>query len=170
MRRTLSMTSPAGYHALQHAHDDLVEGKADDQDRATSAIAGRELSNKPNAARVPRIDCVPQESVPLSPVSPLSEHGDALSRPGSLENESQAPSVEVVEQKPEKPATKRPGWWSTLTSDSWIIEVVAGIVSFAAVASIIGVLWGYDQEPVPPLWKGITVSPSLPACMRIIGD
>lgn len=45
-----------------------------------------------------------------------------------------------------------------MVEDSWTIELIAAFVSFAAIASVFGVLWGYDQKPVPPLMIGITIS------------
>ncbi len=86
-----------------------------------------------------------------------------------MENESRPSLAEVAEKTSQNPVPKPPSRWSRLVADSWVIELLAGAVSFAAIASIIGVLWGYDQKPVPPLWKGITVCLSLSACTRTMG-
>jgi hypothetical protein len=86
------------------------------------------------------------------------------------QNESRPSLAEVVvlvEKKTSQnptPIPTQPSRWSRLVADSWAIELLAGTVSFAAIASIIGVLWGYDQKPVPALWKGITVG----LCLSLI--
>lgn len=110
----------------------------------------------------PFADGRPQTSPPSSPVSSLSDDGDDISRPtpSRSENESRSSSAESAEKSSQRPDPNQPGWWSRLVEDSWTIELIAGFISFAAIASIVGVLCGYDQKPVPPLMKGITVSES----------
>ncbi|KIW33987.1 uncharacterized protein PV07_00793 [Cladophialophora immunda] len=152
------MPSPANYHSLQYPDDNPGEEQSEDRDRALWLVAEREFGNGQNGGSIHRIDCRTPTSVPPSPVSPLSEHGSAMFRPASSEDESRPSSVDIVEKKLQNSAPRRSGWWSRLVSDSWIIELVASFVSFAAIASIIGVLWGYDQKPVPPLMKGITLN------------
>ncbi len=149
---------------------------------------------------VPRNDSGTPTLGPPSPVFPVSGHGDARPKsaasmedesqplfaqvvektpqspipkrpePASMENELQPLVAEVVEKTSQNPIPRRPSQWSRLVADSWVIELLAGAVSFAAIASIISVLWGYDQKPVPPLWKGITVCLSLFACTRTLGS
>lgn len=163
------MSSPVSYHSLQHTHDDPVEDQSDDQDRLTHLIIERHFGNGSSALRASSIDYRPQTSVPSSPVSSPSKHGDDMSGPASLESESRSSSAEVDEKNSQNPTPKRPGRWSRLVADSWTVELIAGFVSFAAIASIIGVLWGYDQKPVPRLMKGITVSLFLFALTMAMG-
>ena len=169
LRRRVSMSSPVSYHSLRHAHDDHVEDQPDDQDRSTWPISERHSEDESSALRTSSNDCQPQTSLPDRPVSSHSKHGNDMSGPASLENKSRSSSAEIDEKKSQDPASKQPGWWSKLVEDSWTVELVAGFVSFAAITSIIGVLWGYDQKPVPRLMKGITVSMLLSAWRMAMG-
>lgn len=144
-------------HSLQHAHDDPVEEQSCHQDRSTRLTAERNFSNRPSALRASSIACRPQTSLPFSRVPSLSMHSDDTSVPASFVNESRFLFAKVDEKKSQNTYLKQPRWWSRLAADFWILELIAGFVSLATIASIIGVLLAYDQKPVPPLMKGITV-------------
>jgi hypothetical protein len=147
------MTSPAGPHTTQETKSIRLEDRLGEQD-VTRAGAG----STTGALNLDRIDSEAQASAPLSPVSPISDHGDAVSRPATRQHDNTNPSNGIpIEKLPLNEAQKPAGWWSRTASDSWMLEFAAGVIGFAAIASIVGILWGYDGKPAPALVEGITV-------------
>ena len=158
------MSSPGSDRSTRYARIGTEEAQPDSEGRPTSDIAERHVGNEPSGSNDSVVDGRSQISLPASPVSPLSEHSDHISRPTSFEKKSRTSSAALDVKESEIADVKQPEWWSRLVEDSWTVELVAGFVSFAAIASIIGVLWAYDQKPVPPLTFGITVSLILFIC------
>ena len=151
--------SSVSYRSHRSDDGNSVQDQADNQDRSSTWLATeRQIINELSASRASSNNRRTHTSLSSSPVSPISEHGHDMPTPTSSAPEAQISSAEISKKKSRSPALKKPGWWSRLIADSWTVELVAGFVSFAAIVSIVGVLWGYDQKPTPRLMKGITVS------------
>lgn len=151
------MTSPTSYHSLSAARQLHVEGRSDDANfsPATSAINVTD-SNRFATANT-RAD---------SPVSMLSDQEVSM----VWQHDAQPDAVMNPKTLGPHHEPQQAGWWSKLVADTWTLELVAGFISFAAISSIIGLLWGYDNKPVPPLMKGITVSCGQPHQDAISAD
>lgn len=148
------MDSTASYHSLQPvAEDQLYEHNSEVSSLAESRVS------IPQAISVE--GQTSQSSAPSQPPSPISSRATSdieVPLASHQHDETQLePSNDRKEDVPERSAPKA-GRWAILATDTWTLELIAGFVSFGAFASIIGVLWSYDNRPVPVLMQGITVS------------
>lgn len=160
------MPSTANYQALEPSPDHLSEGHALGN---APSLTHNTIKRKPcpGSAYVPAADnstslvLSPQSS----PASLLATQGAAPHDLPSTSNANAQPAQADLTEK-QRPlskdhALKEAGLWSRLVADWWVLELVAAFVSLTAIASVFGVLMAYDQKPVPPLVKGITVRAAL---------
>jgi hypothetical protein len=152
------MSAPTRYYPLRRGYDDPVEHQAEYQAQSRQRLPGRQYSNAARNTETSPDDWRAQTSPMSSTVSLPAQHENDVSEPASLENQSRHSSGQRDEKKSEDLKAKRPGWWARLKADTWTLELIAGLISLAAIGSIVGLLFAYDQKPVPPLMKGITVS------------
>lgn len=52
-------------------------------------------------------------------------------------------------------------WWNTHAQDRWTWELISACLCVALLATIAGILFGYDEKPAPNLPEGITVRSQL---------
>lgn len=88
-----------------------------------------------------------------------------MASPAGAQKVSCLTSTEHEEAATLKPHLPKVGRWSVIINDSWYLEMLAGFISLAAFGSIAGLLAYYDNKPVPPLIKGITVIQALLAML-----
>ena len=103
--------------------------------------------------------CRPPLGGPSTSTEKLYDWHKSADMEQSLSSHSSTRSAVAGESKNLKLFRKRPSWWARMSLDTWIWEILAACLCICILAAIAGVLFAYDDRPVPDLPDGLTVCP-----------